>query len=73
MTHGGECLTPGRGRKPLGVKVKYQKQQSEFTGHQDHSSALSPSQLFLVFQSVWIFPGERMQARLFPLWINSSW
>ena len=73
MALGGECLTPGHGRKALGVKVKYQKQQSEFTGHQDHSSALSLSQVFLVIQSVWIFLGERMQARLLPLWINSSW
>ena len=41
MALGGECLTPGHWRKALGEKVKYQKQQSEFTGHQDHSSALS--------------------------------
>ena len=73
MAHGGECLTPGHGRKTLGVEVKYQKQQSEFTGPRDHSSALSPSQFFLVIQSVWTFPGERMQAQLFPLWIHSSW
>ena len=47
MAHGGECLTPGHGRKTLRVEVKYQKQQSEFTGHRDHSSSLVSESTFL--------------------------